>query len=98
TTETVKHYVKAGLQVEIEAGAGERAWFSDAAYQAAGATIGTAAGWSKADLVLKVQPASLDEAARLRAGARLVCFVIPSAQSALVARLASGNVTCFAMD
>lgn len=38
TPETVKRLVKEGLSVKIEAGAGERAHLSDAAYEQAGAT------------------------------------------------------------
>ncbi|MBM3975630.1 MAG: Re/Si-specific NAD(P)(+) transhydrogenase subunit alpha [Planctomycetes bacterium] len=93
--ETVKLFVKAGVKVVVEAGAGERAAFPDAAYQAAGAAIGSA--WD-AELVLKVQPPSKAEIARLKAGARLLSFVVPSSNPELVRALAEARVTCFAMD
>ncbi|TAJ17597.1 MAG: Re/Si-specific NAD(P)(+) transhydrogenase subunit alpha [Planctomycetota bacterium] len=93
--ETVKQFAKAGVKVAVESGAGERASFTDAAYQAAGATIGAA--WD-ADIVLKVQPPSKAEIAKLRAGARVVSFVTPSANPELVRSLADAKSTSFAMD
>lgn len=52
--DAVVKLVKAGLEVAIEAGAGEEAGFTDKAYEAAGAKV--VAGWSKvtADVVLRV--------------------------------------------
>jgi H+-translocating NAD(P) transhydrogenase subunit alpha len=53
----VSRLVKQGMEVSVEAGAGEQSFFSDAAYEAAGAKIVTDAEqlWH-ADLVLKVNP------------------------------------------
>jgi NAD(P) transhydrogenase subunit alpha len=93
--ETVKQFAKAGVKLVVESGAGEHAAFTDAAYQAAGASIGNA--WD-ADLVLKVQPPSKAEIAKLRAGARVVSFVTPSANAELARALADANSTSFAMD
>src|SRR5579864_9693434 len=55
--DTVKHMVGMGLEVAVETGAGDGAFFVDAAYQAAGATIAAdeAAALAGADIVLKVQ-------------------------------------------
>ncbi len=39
--ETVQRLVQAGLEVLVEKGAGDSAWFPDGAYAAAGATIAT---------------------------------------------------------
>jgi H+-translocating NAD(P) transhydrogenase subunit alpha len=93
--ETVKLFVKAGVKVVVESGAGERAAIPDAAYQTAGATLGSA--WD-AELVLKVQPPSKAEIARLQAGARVLSFVVPSANPELVRAVAEAKITCFAMD
>lgn len=56
--DTVSRLVKQGLEVWVEAGAGEQAFFADAAYEAAGATIvaDTARLWGEADVLLKVSP------------------------------------------
>ena len=53
---TVKELVKIGMEVIVEAGAGERAFFSDESYKEAGATIekDTKKLYNTADMVLKV--------------------------------------------
>jgi H+-translocating NAD(P) transhydrogenase subunit alpha len=72
----VRVLVRAGVEVQVEAGAGSRAYFSDEAYRAAGATVADAAGGAwQADVVVKVQRPSVEEAARLRAGATLVALL-----------------------
>ncbi|HEX3486326.1 MAG TPA: NAD(P)(+) transhydrogenase (Re/Si-specific) subunit alpha, partial [Micropepsaceae bacterium] len=57
TPETVKKLKGLGLDIVVEAGAGEAARFADADYQAAGATIAPdeAAALANADIVLKVR-------------------------------------------
>src|SRR5262245_17051469 len=58
TPETVQKIIKLGLDVVVQAGAGEAADLSDAAYAEAGATIAPDATslWAQADLILKVRP------------------------------------------
>jgi len=102
TPETMRRYAQAGLAVSIETGAGERAHFGDAAYEAAGARVLTAAeaseAWGRAELVLAVQPPAVECALRMRAGARLVAFLQPSAQPGLVRALCTARVSSFAME
>jgi NAD(P) transhydrogenase subunit alpha len=93
--ETAKRLVQAKLEVVIEPGAGAAAGFADAALAGAGARTGTA--W-EADLVLKVQPPSTAEAARLRSGTLLVAFLNPARELALVAELRQRHVTSLAME
>jgi NAD(P) transhydrogenase subunit alpha len=93
--ETVKLLCKAGLEVFVEPGAGERAAIPDSAYEAAGAKLRSA--WD-ADLVLKVHPPSSAEVARLKSGVRVISFVIPNLRLELVRELASARATTFAMD
>src|SRR5690349_13066862 len=54
--ETVGRLVQSGLALDIESGAGERAYFLDEGYRAAGATLVTdvRAAYAGADAVLKV--------------------------------------------
>ena len=98
TPETVKRLVQAKLEVWVERGAGEGARIPDAALEAAGARIGEAAEWSRAELVLKVAPPTEEEAGRLAEGAVLVGFGLPSANLPVVARLAERRVSHLAMD
>jgi NAD(P) transhydrogenase subunit alpha len=93
--ESAKRLVQAKLRLVVESGAGEAAGFGDSTLRAAGATLGEA--WD-ADVVLKVQPPSEAEAARLRAGAILVSFLAPAQELALVALLRERRVTAFSME
>jgi NAD(P) transhydrogenase subunit alpha len=102
--QAVKALEGAGLEVVVEAGAGESAGFSDEEYTDAGASIETdvAALLGRADLVLKVQaPMAVDgghEVDRLRSGAALVGFLRPLDLPDVARRLADRGVTSFSME
>jgi proton-translocating NAD(P)+ transhydrogenase subunit alpha len=100
TPETVKRLAAAGLEVAVEAGAGEAAYFPDAAYEAAGARLERdgAAAWRSADAVLKVAPLTPDEAGALHSGAVVVGLLAPYRERETVERLAAGGVTALAME
>jgi H+-translocating NAD(P) transhydrogenase subunit alpha len=84
-----------GIDVVVEAGAGDAASFGDDAYTEAGATIGDP--WS-ANVVAKVAPPSADEAARLGEGQVLIAFLQPLTDAAGIERLASVGVYAFALE
>jgi len=90
----------AGVQVVVETGAGDAALYSDAEYQAAGATVvGTASElFAASDLVAKVQPPTLEEAEMLSEGSVLVSFLAPTACLDLVRRLAGRRITAFSFE
>jgi NAD(P) transhydrogenase subunit alpha len=96
--ETARGLVKAGIQVAIEAGAGETAFFSDAAYIDAGTNVTDAAAAFGSDAVLKVQPPTLDEVGRLREGGVLISFLQPATTADVVAALAKRKVSAFSLD
>ena len=98
TPETVARFIRSGLEVLVERGAGAAASFTDSAYADAGATLCGPEAWGSAEVIAKVQPPSLEEAARLSKGCILICMVIPSAQLELVRALQTGGVTCLALD
>jgi NAD(P) transhydrogenase subunit alpha len=106
TPETTSRLGKLGFEVIVQAGAGSGAAFSDAEYEAVGATIvkDASAIWAESDLVLKVQPPELDaergvhEADLLREGAALVSFLWPAKNKELIERLARRKTTVLAMD
>jgi len=103
TPETVKRFVKDGLSVTVEAGAGAGAHISDKQFQDAGATITNDAktAWASADLILKVNPpttAPFDEAALIKAGAILCSFIAPHKNLATVKTLATRKVSTLAME
>ena len=99
TPESVKKLAAAKLAVSIEAGAGERATFSDAAYAAAGAQIEAdrARGLADAGLVLRLHPPR-DDSELPAASAALVSFVYPHQRIDLVRCMAERRLTVFAME
>jgi NAD(P) transhydrogenase subunit alpha len=86
-----------GVRVLMERGAGAAAHFPDALYTDAefsdAATI-----LSTADVLLKVQPPSLQEVAALKKGAVIIGFMQAYARPDLVRALQSSGVTSFAME
>lgn len=98
TPDTVKALIKAGLQVQVEAGAGLAAGYPDQGYADAGAEIvadGLAAR-AQADLSIAIRPP--EDASNFKRGGILVCGLQPLLQLPLVQSLASAGVTVFAMD
>lgn len=102
TPETTKRYVKEGLDVLVERGAGQLAHFTDAQYEEAGATVvdgeRAAALWSTANVILRVAPLSVEEAGRLTAGALLIGFLSPHKNHDAVCALRDGKVSSVAME
>ncbi len=96
--ETARGLVKASIQVTVESGAGESAFFSDAAYIDAGAAVTDAATAFAADAVLKVQPPTPDEVARLRERSVLISFLQPATSADAIGALAKRKVSAFSLD
>jgi NAD(P) transhydrogenase subunit alpha len=87
-----------GHEVLVQAGAGEAASCTDAAYVAAGARIGSAAEAWGADVVLHVNAPALEEVALLRPDAVLVSLLAPALSPDLLRALVARGVTALAMD
>lgn len=103
--DTVARLVKQGLEVWVETGAGERSFFDDAAYAAAGATIISDPGqlWGETDVLLKVSPPQEREDGRseielLREGAVLISFLNPLGNPAVAQQLANRQITALSME
>ncbi len=96
--ETVRAFAKLGLDVAVERGAGEAAFVADAELEHAGARLADADTWGSADVVLKVQPPTVEEVGRLREGAVLVSTVFPARHLEEVAALRDRKVTTLATD
>ena len=97
--ESVARLVKAGVTVTMERGAGLRAGFPDAAYEAAGATVADAAAvFSDADLLCKVQQPTGEEVARMNRGSHLLSLLQPSTSADAIAALDAQGVTAFALE
>lgn len=97
TPETVKKLIGQGHQVVIQSGAGVSASQPDAAYEAVGAKIGTAADAFGAELVLKVVAPSESELAQMKPGTVLIGMLNPF-NNENIARMAERGVTAFALE
>ena len=99
TPETVARLIKLGFQVSIEAGAGAQAHFPDRLYDDAGATVVDGSTlWSDADILIKVNPPTPEEASRLSEGTTLVSTIRPAQNEELVETLRAAKVTTVALD
>jgi NAD(P) transhydrogenase subunit alpha len=100
TPESALALQKLGHDCVIEAGAGEKAGFSDAAYKEAGVeVVKTAAALFKAaDVVAKVRPPTDAEVKRLKPGQTLISFFYPGSNEELMAKAAKTGATVIAMD
>ncbi|OLE15605.1 MAG: NAD(P) transhydrogenase subunit alpha, partial [Cyanobacteria bacterium 13_1_40CM_2_61_4] len=100
TPDAAAALVKARLEVLVEAGAGEGAFHSDAAFETNGARIVPDVNtlYAQADVVLKVQKPTLAEVDRLREGVVLVSFLQALTSPDLVQRLAARRITSFGME
>ena len=99
TPGTVKELVKLGLNVFVESEAGCNAHFSDEAYINAGATILDSKKdiFSKADIVLKVMPPTLDQIVLLQPKSTMVSFCQTTVDLDTVKALKEQTVTGFSM-
>ncbi len=97
--DTVKAYVKKGLTVSIQAGAGAGAHISDEAYIAAGALIiKTDAGLKDADIVLSVRRPSVTVLKNVKKGAVVVGGLDPYGDRKALDALSKSGQSFFAME
>ena len=97
--ETVPRLTQAGLEVLVEQGAGDRAWFPDSAYSEAGASIlKTNDLYATADVLLMVTGPSEAQLGKLRQGQTVVGMLSPLTDPELAAQLASRDVTAVSLD
>ncbi len=100
TPDSALQLQKLGYDCVIEAGAGEAAGFTDAAYEAAGVSVvkTAAALWKEADIVTKVRPPTTAEAKKFREGQLLISFFWPGQNEKLMDAAKSAGTNVIAMD
>ena len=97
--ETVPRLTAAGLEVLVEEGAGDAAWFPDSAYLAAGAAIAkTDELYATADVILTVTRPGEAAQKGLRAGQALFGMLSPLVTPGLALQLAEKRVTAISLD
>jgi NAD(P) transhydrogenase subunit alpha len=94
-----ERFAKLGAEILIEKGAGLSAFFADDSYAKSSRLVdGAAALYAEADVVLKVQPPTLEEVELLKDGTILLGILQPHRNPELVKRLLAKNITSFAME
>jgi NAD(P) transhydrogenase subunit alpha len=97
TPETVKKLIGQGHTVVIQKDAGLHASQPDSAYEAVGASIGSAADAFGAELVLKVRAPEVSELKQIKAGSVLLGMLDPFDNDNIAAMAAQG-VTAFSLE
>jgi len=99
TPETVKKYTNLGCDVVVQRGAGTAAYFNDAAYEEAGASLADdfKATVSGANIVLKVQPLNQEESKMLAQGTVVASLHAPFTNP-LLADYNKQGLTSFCME
>jgi NAD(P) transhydrogenase subunit alpha len=94
--ETVARLRQAGIEVLVESGAGDGAWFPDSLYEDAGATIVSSAGlYATADVILTV---TRPQPERLRRGQAVIGMLSPLIYPQDATVLADKGVTAISLD
>ena len=98
--ESAQQLQKLGFEVLLESGAGERANFTNQAYQEAGVEIKADAQalWFDADIIMKVRAPESSEVAHLNPNKTLISFLWPAQNEALMNQLSATGATVLAMD
>lgn len=95
--DVVSRLAGTGFDVIVERGAGERASFTDAGYEEAGATLADAV-IGQAEAVAMVQKPSPEQVEQMREGDVLIAFLQPLTDAEGIERLRSRGVVGFAME
>ena len=95
----MRFYGKRDFQLAIEAGAGTSASFPDAAFSEAGvAVVNGGELFDGARIILKVQPPTVEEVARLPKDAILVSHLNPLGPTDVIEALRDRGITSFAVE
>ena len=100
TPQSAQALKKLGYDCVVQAGAGDKARFSDAAYTQAGVEVLPSAAdvWRKADVIAKVRAPEASEIELTHPGQILISFLYPAQNAELLDTLKAKGVTALAMD
>ena len=96
--EVADKFAQAGARVLMEQGAGTRANFPDALYKKVEWAPSGGDVLATSDIVLTVQPLSVEQIQQLKAGAVVVGFMQPHARKAEVKALRDRRITSFSVE
>jgi NAD(P) transhydrogenase subunit alpha len=97
TPETVAKMLQAGLQVLVEKNAGEKSFYSNQAYTAAGASVVDHV-LDRADILFKVLPPTVEEARQMKNRAIYMGPLYPQQHEDVLKVFLEKNITSFALE
>jgi len=95
--EVADKFAASGARIAMERGAATRARFPDASYKSV-EWLDAAAILKQADVLLSVQPLSVEQIGQLKSGAVVIGFMQPHARRAEIAAMRDRRITSFAME
>jgi H+-translocating NAD(P) transhydrogenase subunit alpha len=98
TPASTAQYLKNGLTVTVERGAGAASGYPDADYEAAGATLVDRVDLGAVQVLAHVRPLDASTISALPAGAVTVGFGSPASELPAVAALSARGITAFALE
>ncbi len=100
TPDSAAQLQKLGHDCFVQSGAGEKAGFNDATYEAAGVTVvaDAQALVDAADIVIKVREPEMEEVKRLKQGQTLISFFWPAQNAEMLDAAKDTGATVIAMD
>jgi NAD(P) transhydrogenase subunit alpha len=100
TPRTVKRMDRAGLEVHVEAGAGQASGITDSEFTEAGATVidDRAALFAGSEIILCVKPPDPETITQMPSGAFLIAVLDPLIEHEVVTQLADRGVSAFSLD
>src|SRR5260370_30429219 len=96
--EVADKLAREGARILMERGAGVRACFPDSLYKSVTWADSAASVLAGSDVILTVQPLTVEQIRQLKPGAVVVGFMQPHARAAEVRALKAHGVTSFAME
>ncbi len=96
--DVAKRLMAKGMDIHIESGMGESAFFADADFKDVKTHADAASLCASADVVLKVQPPTVAEVQQLKEGAILIGFMNAHKNLDMVQALCEKNITALAME
>jgi len=98
TPDGVKELGAQGMTITLQTGAGEGSLHPDSHYTEATIEPTFETAVQEADLVLKVQPPTIDEIRKLKPGSAIASLLSPATNPDTISQLQQQNITAFAMD
>ncbi|MCP1676804.1 NAD(P) transhydrogenase subunit alpha [Natronocella acetinitrilica] len=93
-----KQMEKLGVELLLEKGAGVESGFDDDAYEGVKAVTASSKAFKSADIMLKVQPPTVEEVGKLKQGSILMGFMAPHEGDTRIKELVKRKITSFSME